>query len=107
MNGNVMTYFSNFRNGMEILKQVLTQLLLYYTRFVEIVKRSYQRPPPFNSEIITTQEILYEIKKKGENGAVLGESLKNDTWLSDEDDTARGLGTGDLADDVKAMIDRS
>ncbi|KAL3668681.1 hypothetical protein V7S43_005977 [Phytophthora oleae] len=63
MNGNVMTYFANFRNGMEILKQVLTQLLLYYTRFVEIVKRSYQRPPPFNSEIVTTQEILYEIKK--------------------------------------------
>lgn len=63
MNGNVMTYFSNFRNGMEILKQVLTQLLLYYTRFVEIIKRSYQRPPPFNSEIVTTQEILYEIKK--------------------------------------------
>ncbi|CAI5702745.1 unnamed protein product [Peronospora effusa] len=63
MNGNVMTYFSNFRNGMEILKQVLTQLLLYYTRFVETVKRSYQRPPSFNSEIVTTQEILYEIKK--------------------------------------------
>ncbi|KAE9049052.1 Vacuolar protein sorting-associated protein 52 A [Phytophthora rubi] len=63
MNGNVMTYFANFRNGMEILKQVLTQLLLYYTRFVEIVKRSYQRPPPFNAEIVTTQEILYEIKK--------------------------------------------
>eukprot|EP00644_Phytophthora_capsici_P013698 jgi/Phyca11/117494/e_gw1.33.423.1 len=63
MNSNVMTYFANFRNGMEILKQVLTQLLLYYTRFVEIVKRSYQRPPPFNSDIVTTQEILYEIKK--------------------------------------------
>ncbi|KAI9913745.1 hypothetical protein PsorP6_005117 [Peronosclerospora sorghi] len=63
MNSNVMTYFSNFRNGMEILKQVLTQLLLYYTRFVEIIKRSYQRPPPFDSAIVTTQEILYEIKK--------------------------------------------
>ncbi|RLN71967.1 hypothetical protein BBJ28_00014276 [Nothophytophthora sp. Chile5] len=63
MNGNVMTNFSNFRNGMEILKQVLTQLLLYYTRFVEVVKRSFQRPPPFNTEIVTTQEILYEIKK--------------------------------------------
>lgn len=63
MNSNVMTYFSNFRNGMEILKQVLTQLLLYYTRFVEIIKRNYQRPPSFNSEIVTTQEILYEIKK--------------------------------------------
>lgn len=63
MNGNVMTYFSNFRNGMEILKQVLTQLLLYYTRFVETIKRSYQQTPPFHSEIVTTQEILYEIKK--------------------------------------------
>lgn len=64
MNSNVMTYFSNFRNGMEILKQVLTQLLLYYTRFVELVKRSYgQRQPPFASAIVTTQEILYEIKK--------------------------------------------
>ncbi|TDH67602.1 hypothetical protein CCR75_000086 [Bremia lactucae] len=63
MNGNVMTYFSNFRNGMEILKQVLTQLLLYYTRFVEIVKRSFQQPPSFYSEIVTTQEILNEIKK--------------------------------------------
>ncbi|RLN47396.1 hypothetical protein BBJ29_001954 [Phytophthora kernoviae] len=63
MNGNVMTNFANFRNGMEILKQVLTQLLLYYTRFVEVIKRSFQRPPPFNTEIVTTQEILYEIKK--------------------------------------------
>ncbi|TMW62995.1 hypothetical protein Poli38472_005613 [Pythium oligandrum] len=63
MNSNIMKYFSNFRNGMEILKQVLTQLLLYYTRFVEIIKKSYQRPPPFNNDIVTTQEILYEIKK--------------------------------------------
>jgi len=28
-----MECFSNFRNGMEILQQVLTQLLLQYTRF--------------------------------------------------------------------------
>ncbi len=63
MNGNIMKYFSNFRNGMEILKQVLTQLLLYYTRFIEIVKKSYQGSPPFGNEVVTTQEILYEIKK--------------------------------------------
>ena len=31
INRNVLSYFSNFHNGMEILKQVLTQLLLYYT----------------------------------------------------------------------------
>ena len=38
INDNVLAYFANFRNGMEILKQVLTQLLLYYTRFQEIIK---------------------------------------------------------------------
>jgi hypothetical protein len=63
MNGNIMKYFSNFRNGTEILKQVLTQLLLYYTRFVEIIKKSWTHPPAFGNEIVTTQEILYEIKK--------------------------------------------
>lgn len=52
MNGNVMTFFANFRNGMEILKQVLTQLLLYYTRFVETVKRSYQRPPRLTRKLL-------------------------------------------------------
>ena len=30
---SVMAYFSNFKNGMGILHQVLTQLLLQYTRF--------------------------------------------------------------------------
>nr|CCA25640.1 vacuolar protein sortingassociated protein putative [Albugo laibachii Nc14] len=63
INANVMKYFSNFRNGMEILKLVLTQLLLYYTRFIEIAKKSWTRPPPYSNEIVTTQEILFEIKK--------------------------------------------
>ncbi|RHY22316.1 hypothetical protein DYB32_009536, partial [Aphanomyces invadans] len=63
IHANVMKYFSNFRNGMEILKQVLTQLLLYYTRFVDVVKKSWARPPSFSNDIVTTQEILYEIKK--------------------------------------------
>ncbi|KAF0695048.1 Aste57867_14106 [Aphanomyces stellatus] len=63
MNANIMKYFSNFRNGMEILKQVLTQLLLYYTRFIDLVKKGWARPPSFSNDIVTTQEILYEIKK--------------------------------------------
>ncbi len=33
INSSVSRYFTNTRDGMEILKQVLTQLLLYYTRF--------------------------------------------------------------------------
>ena len=43
-----MKYFSNFHNGMEILKQVLTQLLLYYTRF--------QVPPAFCAWSLPTHD---------------------------------------------------
>lgn len=61
---NVLDYFSNFRNGMEILKQVLTQLLLYYTRFQDIIRKVWGRQqPPFSKEIISTATILDEIKK--------------------------------------------
>lgn len=63
INDEVLRYFANFRSGMEILKQVLTQLLLYYTRFQDIVKRVFSRPPPFTREIISTATILMEIKR--------------------------------------------
>ena len=39
LNQSVMTYFSDSKDGMEILKKVLTQLLLYYIRFQDIIKR--------------------------------------------------------------------
>jgi len=61
---NVLEYFSNFRNGMEILKQVLTQLLLYYTRFQDIIRKVWgRRQPPFAKDIVSTATILVEIKK--------------------------------------------
>lgn len=63
MNDNVLSYFANFRNGMEILKQVLTQLLMYYTRFQDIIKRSWSRPPAFSRDIVSTATILMEIKR--------------------------------------------
>lgn len=63
INDDVLAYFANFRNGMEILKQVLTQLLLYYTRFQDLIKRCYARPPPFVREIVSTATILLEIKR--------------------------------------------
>jgi vacuolar protein sorting-associated protein 52 len=63
INDNVLAYFANFRNGMEILKQVLTQLLLYYSRFQEIIKKSWSRPPAFSRDIISTATILMEIKR--------------------------------------------
>jgi hypothetical protein len=63
INDNVLAYFANFRNGMEILKQVLTQLLLYYTRFQDIIKKSWVKPPAFSRDIVSTATILMEIKK--------------------------------------------
>ena len=64
INDGVLSHFANFRNGTEILKQVLTQLLLYYTRFQDIIKRAWSsKPPPFSREIVTTATIMLEIKK--------------------------------------------
>jgi hypothetical protein len=64
VNRNVLSYFSNFRNGMEILKQVLTQLLLYYTRFQDIIRKVWRnKPPAFCKELVSTTVILAEIKK--------------------------------------------
>jgi len=63
INDDVLAYFANFRNGTEILKQVLTQLLLYYTRFQDIIKKTWARPPAFSRDIVSTATILLEIKK--------------------------------------------
>jgi len=63
INRDVLSMFSNFRNGTEILKQTLTQLLLYYTRFQEIIRKAWRRPPGFVRDIVSTNAILTEIKK--------------------------------------------
>lgn len=63
INRNVLSYFSNFRNGMEILKHCLTQLLLYYTRFQEIIRKVWKKPAPFAKDLVSTNVILAEIKK--------------------------------------------
>jgi hypothetical protein len=64
INRNVLSYFSDFRTGMEILKQVLTQLLLYYTRFQDIIRKVWRsKPPAFVKDLVSTTVILAEIKK--------------------------------------------
>jgi vacuolar protein sorting-associated protein 52 len=64
INRNVLSYFSNFRNGMEILKHCLTQLLLYYTRFQDIIRKVWKKSlPPFTKDFISTNAILAEIKR--------------------------------------------
>eukprot|EP00750_Incisomonas_marina_P026401 INCI5903.4.p1 GENE.INCI5903.4~~INCI5903.4.p1 ORF type:complete len:876 (-),score=160.85 INCI5903.4:45-2672(-) len=41
VDSDIIVGFSNFRTGSDILKKTLTQLLLYYTRFVEIVNQRF------------------------------------------------------------------
>lgn len=60
INNSVMAYFSNFKSGMNILKQALTQLLLYYTRFQELVKST---APDLTRDLVKIPAILFEIKK--------------------------------------------
>jgi hypothetical protein len=60
----VMTSFTNFSNGMEILKQVFTQLLLYYTRLQKIMHKSFpQQLPSFSQELVPHTTIIMEIKQ--------------------------------------------
>lgn len=63
IHNDILAYFSNFVNGMEVLKQLLTQLLLYYTRFQKIIQAHWRRPPPFAKDLIPTETILAEIPK--------------------------------------------
>ena len=44
---DVVKSFPNLTVGMDVLKQVLTQMLLYYTRFLDLVKEAFPNGAPF------------------------------------------------------------
>lgn len=62
MHKDIITSFSNFLSGMDILKSALTQLLLYYTRLSECVK-GIAGGSALNKDLVSISSILYEIKK--------------------------------------------
>ncbi|ONK79781.1 uncharacterized protein A4U43_C01F10010 [Asparagus officinalis] len=62
MHKDIITSFSNFLSGMDILKSALTQLLLYYTRLSESVK-GIPGGSALNKDLVSISSILYEIKK--------------------------------------------
>ena len=64
---DVVQSFSNFKLGMDILKQVLTQLLLYYTRFLDLVKQAFPHGPPFAQYILSLPTLMNEIKHFSRN----------------------------------------
>eukprot|EP00466_Bigelowiella_natans_P000029 jgi/Bigna1/65988/fgenesh1_pg.1_\ len=49
----------------EILKQILIQLVLYYQRLQEVVKKCYRRSPSFMKDLVPIPTIMHEIKKYG------------------------------------------
>eukprot|EP01027_Heterolobosea_sp_BB2_P017019 GEZU01024145.1.p1 GENE.GEZU01024145.1~~GEZU01024145.1.p1 ORF type:complete len:138 (+),score=32.59 GEZU01024145.1:162-575(+) len=51
----------NPKTAMNLLKRVVTQLVLYYTRFTTVITLCYVNPP-FRKYIVTLQEIMYEIR---------------------------------------------
>ncbi|KAJ9707938.1 hypothetical protein PVL29_000147 [Vitis rotundifolia] len=62
MHKDVITSFSNFLCGMEILRAALTQLLLYYTRLSDCIKR-IPGGSALNKDLVSISSIMYEIRK--------------------------------------------
>ncbi|KAF3452337.1 hypothetical protein FNV43_RR02770 [Rhamnella rubrinervis] len=62
MHKDVITSFSNFLCGMEILRAAMTQLLLYYTRLSDGIKR-IDGGSVLNKDLLSIPSIMYEIKK--------------------------------------------
>ncbi|GKV00398.1 hypothetical protein SLEP1_g13091 [Rubroshorea leprosula] len=62
MHKDVITSFSNFLCGMEILRAALTQLLLYYTRLSDCIKKIVGGSA-LNKDLVSISSIMYEIKK--------------------------------------------
>lgn len=56
----VASLFTNFLTGSEILKKVLAELILYYTRFEEIIRVAFKRS---FSGFVPTSEVTYQIKR--------------------------------------------
>ncbi|KAK1394046.1 Vacuolar protein sorting-associated protein 52 [Heracleum sosnowskyi] len=62
MHKDVITSFSNFLRGMDILRSALTQLLLYYTRLSDCIKK-IAGGSALNKDLASINSIVFEIKK--------------------------------------------
>jgi len=64
---DVVKSFPNLTVGMDVLKQVLTQMLLYYTRFLDLVKEMFPNGAPFAQYILSISTLMNEIKNFSRN----------------------------------------
>ncbi|XP_010553243.1 PREDICTED: vacuolar protein sorting-associated protein 52 A-like [Tarenaya hassleriana] len=62
MHKDIITSFSNFLCGMEILRAALTQLLLYYTRLTDCIK-NLDGGSALNKDLVSISSIMFEIRK--------------------------------------------
>ncbi|DBA84296.1 TPA: hypothetical protein ACH3X2_006350 [Trebouxia sp. C0005] len=60
---DTMKDFKNSPAGREVLKAAMTQLLLYYTRLLELLRRSGGDGIALARDAVTVQSIMYEIKR--------------------------------------------
>ncbi|XP_010525606.1 PREDICTED: vacuolar protein sorting-associated protein 52 A isoform X2 [Tarenaya hassleriana] len=63
MHKDIITSFSNFLCGMEILRAALTQLLLYYTRLTDCIKKIDGASSALNKDLVSISSIMFEIRK--------------------------------------------
>lgn len=64
---DVVKSFPNLTVGMDVLKQVLTQMLLYYTRLLDLVKEAFPNGAPFAQNIVSIATLMTEIKSFSRN----------------------------------------
>lgn len=53
--------------GREVLKACMTQLLLYYTRLLEMLKRSGPEGQALVRDAVTVPSIMYDIRRYNKN----------------------------------------
>lgn len=58
-----MKDFRSSACGREVLKAAMTQLLLYYTRMLELLKRAGPEGAAVVRDAVTIPSIMYEIKR--------------------------------------------
>ncbi|XP_054716270.1 vacuolar protein sorting-associated protein 52 homolog [Uloborus diversus] len=63
INADIMTTFTNFKNGTNILQTALTQLIQYYHRFQKVLSQQPFKSLPVRSDLLNIHHIMVEAKK--------------------------------------------
>ncbi|KAI9143306.1 Sac2 family-domain-containing protein [Paraphysoderma sedebokerense] len=66
INSSVTQNFTNFENGTIILQSVLSELVVYYSRFMEIVETKFRKqggPGGMKVQPVGVQNVMVEVKK--------------------------------------------